>query len=124
RLRGNVVHCRAEHAWQAEEGCLHVEFRQRFAAGNDLVDCGMAMQQSDHRLLAFDDDAATRGASGLCIANELKRVTQPLLGPQQDRATVQGLAVPGRLGELARMGTLFLPAPGALSPTLVESTQA
>ena len=76
-----------------------------------------ALQEGHQRSLCMDDRPCPLLLKDLCVANEMDRISESLLGVEQDRFALQVLAAPFglRIAMLDRLGAvpsmaIFLPA--------------
>src|SRR5437870_3818983 len=99
---------------------MDIESRQLIAAADKPIDAGTVCEQPDKCLLAFDQDGRAPCLHERSVANELKCVSQSLLGMEQDRLSRQRLALPARLSEIARRKLAGLPSPFIFGPPMLE----
>ena len=126
RLGGEVRHLGRHRGWarpeqpgQAQERCVHVERRRGHALGYDLIDA-LAPGQKAHEIRRTGQKH--RGPLLLqeaCIAHELHRVADALLGVEKDAPPGQRRAVPGGSRESWEFAVRFLPAPFVFAPALL-----
>src|SRR5262245_3168903 len=93
---------------------MTVEGRQRAALFDNRADAAKPLQQSSERLWRFENDGRAGFRNQGCIAAELNRVSQPLLGMEQYCLALQRLSTqPKRLMEisLGRFPLICLPSP-------------
>ncbi len=109
-----------EDTGQAHQRCIDVKIRKDLALWYDLVDPAARCHQSSQRLLACHDDIAAACLHQGCIADELKRVTQAVVGVQQNRPPGQARAIPKRLAENGYRKLRALEPPFVLGPSSLE----
>src|SRR5208337_5128124 len=113
----------AEDSGQAHQGGVAGEVHQRGPFGNYLRDAWTRRQDPHERPGTGHDNPATPLRDGRRVADELDRVAQSLLGPEEDGAAVQWRSIPGRpaLAEdrmlpAAEPPFILGPAPREVSP--------
>ena len=96
---GMLGQARSQDPGQAHERGIDVEIRQRRPLRDDLVDARARCQQSSQRLLACHDHAPAACLHHGCIADELDRIPQAMVGVQEDRIARPGASHPRGAGE-------------------------
>ena len=85
----------APHGRHVHERADPVGARPRTVPRNHLGNVGQPPQEGHERRLAAEDDAGAPARDQGCVAREVDRVAQPLLGVEQDRPPGEVLAFPG-----------------------------
>ena len=77
---------RADDSRQADQRDIRIEMRQFVPAGNELIDPAKGRKQLGKRPVAFKDNSRLRVRilDKLCVANEVNRITQSLLGMNEN----------------------------------------
>jgi hypothetical protein len=99
---------------------MGLEFRQRCPLGNHAIDPWTARQERRELRLAFDHNGGATAFQERCVADELKGVTQALLGIKEDRPPAQRLAPSAGLCKPGAVDSRAPPAPLVLGPSLFE----
>jgi hypothetical protein len=107
----------------AQQRHLQIERRQGLIVGHDRVDAAHGLEQRLEHGPAADHDARAAGSQQWSVADELDRVAEALLAPEQDRAPGRVAAVPARLrvGRGLAGHAVAVPAPLVLRPALGEA---
>src|SRR5690349_6927624 len=80
---------------------MPVVVRQCLTRGDDLIDTWTSPQQVGQRCLTFHNDGTSSDLDERRVANELDRVTQSLLGSNQECLLMEWLASPKRCVEIS-----------------------
>ncbi len=117
---GYVAKDRVEDAGQAQQRSLKVEGRRLVSSSHQPIDARTTCQERQERRWAFDNHGSAALFDQGSVADELDRVSQPLLGMEEDGSSFQRLPVPERLRKVAPRPLFGLPTPFVLGPAALE----